>query len=99
LPESVEIEVADTGCGIPQTHLSHIFDRFYRVPTKESRTDPERGLGLGLSFVKWIVKAHGGSIQVDSQPGHGARFTVSLPIYPTEPTPVARPASTAATLG
>ena len=73
-----EIEVADTGCGMEREHLSHIFDRFYRVPNEQS--SPERGLGLGLSFVAWIVKAHGGTIHVDSEPGKGSRFVVRLPV-------------------
>jgi signal transduction histidine kinase len=50
------------------------------VPTQEICTDPERGLGLGLSFVAWIAKAHGGAIQVASTPGKGTRFTISLPV-------------------
>lgn len=89
LPESIEIEVADTGCGIPEEHLPHIFERFYRVPTQESCTNPEPGLGLGLSFVAWIAKAHGGAIRADSAPGKGARFTVSLPATVTESAPAA----------
>jgi len=95
LPESIEIDVEDTGCGISEEHIPHIFERFYRVPTQESCTDAERGLGLGLSFVAWIAKAHGGAIQVDSRPGKGTRFTISLPVSlavtaPVEPdgTPV-----------
>jgi heavy metal sensor kinase len=80
LPESIEIGVEDTGCGISEEHIPHVFERFYRVPTQESCTDPERGLGLGLSFVAWIAKAHGGAVQVDSTPGKGTRFTVSLPV-------------------
>jgi heavy metal sensor kinase len=79
LPDSVEIDVEDTGCGIPEEHIPHLFDRFYRVPTQENCTDPDKGLGLGLSFVAWIVKAHAGAIHVESTPGEGTRFTVSLP--------------------
>jgi len=80
LPDSIEIDVRDTGCGISEEHIPHIFERFYRVPTQESCTDTEPGLGLGLSFVAWIAKAHGGAIQVDSTPGKGTRFTISLPV-------------------
>jgi heavy metal sensor kinase len=76
-PGSVEIIVTDTGCGMEKEHLSHIFDRFYRIPSEQS--SPERGLGLGLSFVAWIVKAHGGSIHVESEPGKGSCFHVRLP--------------------
>ncbi len=70
--------VADTGVGIPADHLPHIFERFYRVPS----ADPEKGIGLGLSFVAWIVRVHGGTIAVDSTPGQGSRFTIDLPCTP-----------------
>jgi len=72
----VKFIVEDTGVGIAPDHLPHIFDRFYRVPS----ADPEKGLGLGLSFVAWIVRAHGGTVDVESKPGDGTTFTVSLPI-------------------
>jgi heavy metal sensor kinase len=75
--EHVELIVEDTGMGIPADHLPHIFDRFYRVPSADR--NPERGLGLGLSFVAWIVKAHGGRIDVHSKAGEGTRFTVTIP--------------------
>src|SRR4030088_1334766 len=71
----VKFIVEDTGVGIAPDHLPHIFDRFYRVPS----ADPEKGLGLGLSFVAWIVKAHGGSIEVQSELQKGTRFIVTLP--------------------
>jgi signal transduction histidine kinase len=73
--ETVRLIVQDTGVGIAPDHLPHIFDRFYRVPS----ADPEKGLGLGLSFVAWIVKAHGGSIDVQSELNKGTTFTVTLP--------------------
>ena len=72
---NVRLVVQDSGVGIPQDHLPHIFDRFYRVPDP----NPEKGLGLGLSFVSAIVKAHGGEIIVDSEPGKGSRFEVVIP--------------------
>ncbi len=72
---NVRLIVEDSGVGIPADHVAHIFDRFYRVPDP----NPEKGLGLGLSFVATIVKAHGGSIQVDSEIGKGSRFEVLLP--------------------
>ncbi len=72
---NVRIVVEDSGVGIPQDHLPHIFDRFYRVPDP----NPEKGLGLGLSFVAAIVKAHGGEIHVESEIGKGSRFEVTLP--------------------
>jgi heavy metal sensor kinase len=73
--EQVKLMVEDTGVGIAPDHLPNIFDRFYRVPS----ADPEKGLGLGLSFVAWIVKAHGGTIDVQSQLQRGTRFIVTLP--------------------
>ena len=88
----------DTGCGIAQEHIPHIFDRFYRVPTQETCTNPEKGLGLGLSFVAWIAKAHGGRIRVESSPGKGTCFTVSLPAAPPLAASV-EPAGAAAALG
>jgi heavy metal sensor kinase len=75
----VELVVQDTGCGIATDHLPHIFDRFYRVPGRDA-SGPERGLGLGLSFVAWIAKAHEGNVRVESTPGQGSRFIVSLPV-------------------
>jgi heavy metal sensor kinase len=98
LPESIEIDVHDTGCGISEEHIPHIFERFYRVPTQESCTDTERGLGLGLSFVAWIAKAHGGAIQVDSTRGKGTRFTISLPVNLTV-TAAVEPDGATVTLG
>lgn len=71
----VRVVVQDSGVGIPESHLPHIFDRFYRVPDP----NPEKGLGLGLSFVATIVKAHGGEIKVRSQTGIGSCFEVDLP--------------------
>jgi signal transduction histidine kinase len=71
--------VEDTGCGIAPEYLSHIFDRFYRVPGSGTKSGAEQGLGLGLSFVAWIVKAHRGKIEVESTPGTGTRFTIKLP--------------------
>lgn len=71
--DRAELTVVDSGRGIAAEHLPHIFDRFYRVGGGGS------GLGLGLSFVNWIVKAHGGSIDVSSILGGGTTFVVNLP--------------------
>ncbi len=71
----IRLTIEDSGIGIPPDHLPHIFDRFYRVPDP----NPEKGLGLGLSFVAAIVKAHGGEIRVNSKVGHGSRFEVTFP--------------------
>jgi heavy metal sensor kinase len=77
--ERIELVVEDTGRGIATEYLPHIFDRFYRVPVKGTAPGPDQGLGLGLSFVEWIVKAHHGTIDVASTPGQGTRFTISIP--------------------
>ena len=78
-PEYIELTVEDTGRGIAREHLPQIFDRFYRVPSHSTAASPEQGLGLGLSFVAWIAKAHHGKVEVESTLGQGTRFTVRLP--------------------
>ncbi len=83
--DQAEIVVADTGQGIAPEHLPHIFDRFYRVRGKEDQASPEKGLGLGLSFVNWIVKAHQGTVDVKSAQGKGTTFTVRLPFRSQAP--------------
>jgi len=70
----VEIEVTDTGCGIPGPELKRVFDPF--VTTK----DPERGTGLGLFICAQIVHGHGGRIDVASEEGRGSAFRVLLPV-------------------
>jgi signal transduction histidine kinase len=74
-PTGARIEVADTGVGIPREERDAIFSRFYRV--EESRST--RGSGLGLAICAWVVAAHGGEINLDSEPGRGTRFIVRLP--------------------
>lgn len=73
----VEVTVEDSGIGIVESELSHIFDRFYRV--EKSRSKATGGTGLGLSICKWIVEAHQGIIKVTSTPGKGSTFTIVLP--------------------
>ncbi len=76
------IRVADTGAGIPAEDLPYIFDRFYRVD--KSRARAMGGSGLGLSIAKWVVEAHGGSIEVESEVGTGTKFEVRVPAMPVE---------------
>ncbi len=73
-----KIRIADSGIGIAESEIPRIFDRFYRVDKARSRT--LGGSGLGLSIVKWIVQAHGGSIKVQSNINQGTEFIVSFPI-------------------
>ena len=70
----VELLVADTGCGIPPEELPRVFDPFYTTKRKG------KGTGLGLSISYKIVEEHQGTIQVESQPGEGSLFTVSIPV-------------------
>lgn len=76
--ETVRLEVADAGIGIPSEHLAHIFERFYQVDGSASRK--YGGMGLGLALVKEVVEAHGGQVAVESKVGQGSTFTVTLPI-------------------
>ncbi|HEX2906915.1 MAG TPA: PAS domain S-box protein, partial [Phototrophicaceae bacterium] len=78
--QSVVFTVEDTGIGISETDLSHIFDRFYR--SDQARALVEGGSGLGLAIVKRVVEMHGGQIKVESQVGVGSCFRVFLPIAP-----------------
>lgn len=73
----VTVSVIDNGCGIAAEHLPRIFERFYCVDKARSRK--VGGTGLGLAIVKHIAQAHGGSIQVSSEPGRGSVFTLRLP--------------------
>ena len=73
----VQVIVRDTGIGIPEEEQENIFKRFYRVD--KSRSKESGGVGLGLSIVDWIIKAHHGSIEVESELNRGTTFTVYLP--------------------
>jgi two-component system phosphate regulon sensor histidine kinase PhoR len=76
-PNSVELWVQDDGPGIPPESQPRIFERFYRVDRARSRDTG--GTGLGLAIVKHIVLAHGGNVWVESPPGQGARFCLTVP--------------------
>jgi signal transduction histidine kinase len=77
---AIEVEVRDTGPGIPAQDLPHIFDRFYRGSTSRSRQ--EGGTGLGLAIAKAVVEAHNGTISASNHPEGGALLRVALPLAP-----------------
>ncbi|MBI2917549.1 MAG: HAMP domain-containing protein [Chloroflexi bacterium] len=77
----VEVSVRDTGIGISQEHLPHVFERFY----KADRSRRDGGTGLGLSIVKHIVQAHGGEVRVVSREGEGSTFSFTVPKAPSGP--------------
>jgi signal transduction histidine kinase len=72
------IEVADRGLGMEPEEQKHVFEKFYRAPSHESRLIA--GTGLGLTLVAHIAKAHGGRVQVESSPGAGSTFSILIPI-------------------
>ena len=74
---TVLVIVSDTGIGIPEEEIPHLFERFYRVDKERSRR--AGGTGLGLSITEWIIKAHKGTISVKSSTGSGSDFIVALP--------------------
>jgi signal transduction histidine kinase len=74
---NVQVNVEDTGFGIPAADLPFIFDRFYRV--RNGKNSELEGNGLGLAIVKSIVEQHGGQISVESEVDKGTCFTLSLP--------------------
>jgi signal transduction histidine kinase len=78
-----EVEVADTGSGIPPEHLPRIFDRFYRADKARARA--QGGTGLGLAIAKMLVDAHDGQLQLTSQVGVGTQVAMSLPLLASRP--------------
>ncbi|MEX0702227.1 MAG: adenylate/guanylate cyclase domain-containing protein [Planctomycetales bacterium] len=77
-----EIIVKDTGCGIPAAELPFIFERFRQADATSTRA--HEGTGIGLAMVREFVELHGGRVTVDSRPGSGSQFTVTLPLHGAE---------------
>ncbi len=73
--QGIKVAVADTGIGIPESDQARIFERFFRCDQSRSQA----GCGMGLSFSQAVARAHGGDISVASEPGKGARFTITIP--------------------
>jgi two-component system OmpR family sensor kinase len=80
---AAHVEVRDTGVGIAEDDLPHVFERFYR--SKSARVASSDHSGLGLAIVQYIAEAHGGGIQAISRVGEGSTFTVDLPLLPASP--------------
>lgn len=72
-----EVSVADKGRGIPKEYLNKIFESFYRIPNPKG--NEIHGFGVGLSYVKQVIKSHGGKVLVESEVGKGSRFTIVMP--------------------
>jgi signal transduction histidine kinase len=81
-PGNLLIGVRDTGPGIPSEYLDRVFEKFQQLPSTRGR---RRGTGLGLSFCKLVVEAHGGHIWVESELGEGSTFLMTLPLADSEP--------------
>lgn len=76
--QCILVEVADNGLGIPEEHVSRVFERFYRV--EKSRSKKQGGSGLGLAIVKHIIEGHNSTISIESEPNVGTSFQFKLPV-------------------
>jgi heavy metal sensor kinase len=86
-----KLAVRDTGIGMAPDVVPHVFERFYRADT--ARSSQVDGAGLGLSLVQWIADRHHAGVEVESRPGLGSTFTISMPINPAESCDAAQPRS------
>lgn len=73
----ITLSIQDNGLGIPSEYSKKIFEKFFRVPTGDVHNI--KGYGLGLSYVSTVMKAHDGSVHVESEPGKGSNFIISFP--------------------
>ena len=89
LDGSIQIDVRDTGAGIPPDQVLHVFEKFFQADNQDAAAS--KGSGLGLAISKSIVEAHGGTIQCDSTPGVGTTFSIVMPSRASRRTSVARP--------
>jgi signal transduction histidine kinase len=80
--DRLAVSVADTGKGVPEEHLPHIFERLYQV--RDGSEQSRMGLGLGLFICREIVRLHGGEIVVTSEVGKGTAFSFTLPVAPVQ---------------
>jgi signal transduction histidine kinase len=78
---TAELAVRDTGIGIAEDHLDHVFDRFWRAPSVRGMA----GSGLGLAITKWVAQTHEGTVTVESTVGHGTTFVLTLPVVQGPP--------------
>lgn len=92
--DMVQIDVADTGPGIPADHMQRLFTRFFRV---EGNNSPERGSGLGLVITRQLVDRHGGRVWAHSDVGRGSTFSIALPIAHEYTDAISNPRATQAT--
>jgi signal transduction histidine kinase len=81
--EYARVEVSDTGIGIPEESLDHLFEEFYRAPNAKAQV--KEGTGLGLAITRDLVTRYGGQISVQSKLGRGTTFVVTLPLSPEQP--------------